>query len=505
MRLLLPILPDANQQLDAVFRAFPDLLLIVAQDKFVRDYKGGEIALFFPAEREILNKSLDELFPAEIADQFAQSILEVQQSKEARQIEYSLSPPQGKRWYEARVVSLPYQQNAILIRDITKHKDAEEKAKQQVDRMAALRSIDLAITSSLDLNLTLSILLNQVTTQLKVDAAAILLLDAHSRLLTYAASIGFRTAALHFTKLRLGEGYAGQAALERKTIYISGLNQRHTDFLRSPLFAEEGFVIYYAIPLIAKGQVLGVLEIFNRSFFPANEEWLDFMNMVAGQAAIAIDNALLFNRFERANTELLLAYEATIEGWSRALDLRDKETEGHTQRVTEMTVELARRMGISEADIRHIRRGAILHDIGKMAIPDAILFKPGPLSPEEWQIMRQHPTIAVNLLAPIPYLATSLDIPHYHHEKWDGSGYPSGLAGTQIPLAARLFAVVDVYDALTSDRPYRRAWRRNEALDYIRAQAGKHFDPQVVEAFLRAVGDFLPRPQSDATGSQNLR
>jgi putative nucleotidyltransferase with HDIG domain len=494
MKLLLPILPDASQQLDAIFRAFPDLLLILDQDRIVRDYKGEKVAPFFPAETEILNKSLEELFPAEIAMQFAHSISETRRSEDAGQIEYSLTHPKGKRWFEARIVPLPYQQSAISIRDITKYKEAEEKAKQQLDRMAALRSIDLAITSSLDLNLTLSILLNQVTTQLGVDAAAILLLDHHTRLLTYSASIGFRTTALHFTKLRLGEGYAGQAALERKTIHISGLNNRHTDFLRSPLFAREGFVIYYAIPLIAKGQVLGVLEIFNRSFFQENEEWLDFMNMVAGQAAIAIDNALLFNRVERTNTELLMAYDATIEGWSRALDLRDKETEGHTQRVTEMTVELARHMGISETDIRHIRRGAILHDIGKMAIPDAILFKPGPLSPEEWQIMHQHPDIAVQLLAPIPYLAAALDIPHYHHEKWDGSGYPTGLSGAHIPLPARLFAVVDVYDALTSNRPYRQAWSRQEALDYLRAQAGQHFDPAVVQIFLKVVGEFPPKP-----------
>ncbi|MGC8856593.1 MAG: HD domain-containing phosphohydrolase [Anaerolineae bacterium] len=503
MKLLLPILPDASQQLDAIFRAFPDFLLILDQDRIVRDYKGGEIALFFPETTEILNKPLEELFPAEIATQFSQSIQEARQSEGASQIEYFITHRKERRWFEARVVSLPYQQSAILIRDITKYKDAEEKAKRQVDRMAALRSIGLAITSSLDLKLTLSILLNQVINQLGVDAAAILLLDHHTRLLTYSASIGFRTSALHFTKLRLGEGYAGQAALERKTIHISGLNNHHTDFLRSPLFAQEGFVIYYAIPLLAKGQVLGVLEIFNRSFFQENEEWLDFMNMVAGQAAIAIDNALLFNRVERTNTELLMAYDATIEGWSRALDLRDKETEGHTQRVTEMTIVLARHMGISETDIRHIRRGAILHDIGKMAIPDAILFKPGPLSPEEWQIMRQHPNIAVNLLAPIPYLAAALDIPHYHHEKWDGSGYPTGLSGTHIPLPARLFAVVDAYDALTSNRPYRRAWSHQQALDYIRSQSGQHFDPAVVQIFLEMVGDFPPRPPSEAMESQS--
>lgn len=490
MKLLLPILPDASQQLDAIFRAFPDLLLILDPDGVIRDYKGGGFLSFFPLTNEILNKSLGDLLPPAIATQFRQNITTVHQHGETCLVEYSLSHGEKTCWFEARLVPMHHQQTAIFIRNITKYKEAEEKAKRRLDRMAALRAIDLAITASRDLNLTFSILLSQVVSQLGVDAAAILLLDKSNHLLTYAASIGFRTSALHFTKLRLGEGYAGQAALERKNIHIRGLNKRRTDFLRSPLFMEEGFVIYYAVPLIAKGEVLGVLELFHRTVLQTDEEWLDFMNMLAGQAAIAIDNALLFNRMERANTELVLAYDATIEGWSRALDLRDRETEGHTQRVTEMTVNLAQEMGISESDIRHIRRGAILHDIGKMAIPDQILFKPGPLTPEEWQIMRQHPILAVNLLKSISYLAPALDIPHYHHEKWDGSGYPVGLAGTHIPLPARLFAVVDVYDALTSNRPYRQAWSHEETVKYIYAQAGKHFDPEIVQVFLKTMEKF---------------
>jgi putative nucleotidyltransferase with HDIG domain len=171
-------------------------------------------------------------------------------------------------------------------------------------------------------------------------------------------------------------------------------------------------------------------------------------------------------------------------GWARALDLRDKETEGHSQRVTRMTVRLAQALGVPEADIVQMRRGALLHDIGKLGIPDAILQKPGPLDENEWVVMRKHPVYAYEMLAPIPFLHTALDIPYYHHEKWDGSGYPLGLAGEDIPLAARIFAVVDVWDALTNDRPYRTAWTPERALNHIQSLVGTHFDPQVVAVFV---------------------
>jgi HD-GYP domain-containing protein (c-di-GMP phosphodiesterase class II) len=195
-------------------------------------------------------------------------------------------------------------------------------------------------------------------------------------------------------------------------------------------------------------------------------------------------------RCRRSSTQLALAYDATIEGWSRAMDLRDKETEGHTRRVTELTVLLARAHGSSEEEIVHLRRGALLHDIGKMGVPDAILLKPGPLTDAEWAIMRRHPVLAYEMLLPIVYLRPALDIPYNHHEKWDGTGYPRGLKGEAIPLAARIFAVADVWDALRSDRPYRSAWPETRVREHIRALSGTHFDPRVVNAFLRI--DKLP-------------
>jgi putative nucleotidyltransferase with HDIG domain len=269
---------------------------------------------------------------------------------------------------------------------------------------------------------------------------------------------------------------------------VSDLSQ-DKEFLRSRLIGREEFVTYLGVPLVVKGEVRGVLEIFHRAPLKPTDEWLDFLNTLAGQAAIAIDNATLFTDLQKSNMNLKLAYDTTLEGWSRALDLRDHETEGHTERVAEMTVRLAREAGMNEMDVVQIRRGALLHDIGKMAIPDTILHKPGPLTTEEWEIMRQHPGRACDLLRPIEYLSPALDIPWCHHEKWDGSGYPQGLAGEQIPLAARLFAVVDVWDALRSDRPYRQGWDDDRVREYLRAEAGRHFDPQVVDLFLRAIGE----------------
>ncbi len=190
---------------------------------------------------------------------------------------------------------------------------------------------------------------------------------------------------------------------------------------------------------------------------------------------------------QRAHLDLQEAYDKTIEGWVMALDLRDRETEGHTQRVTEMTVRLARILECTDEEVVHIRRGALLHDMGKMGIPDEILQKPGPLTEDEWTVMRRHPQYAYQMLAPISYLNQALIIPYYHHERWDGSGYPHGLKGEEIPLFARLFAVVDVWDALSSNRPYRKAWYPKAVVDYLKQKAGRLYDPYIIERFLTLI------------------
>ncbi len=362
-----------------------------------------------------------------------------------------------------------------------------EKTSRQLRKTLALREIDQAIVGSVNLQRILEIVLKHVVNETGVDAAVILLNDPHEKVLKYGLGKGLQTDALQFTRLRLGDGYVGQAALAGKTIYIPNLQTRMTDLLHSPTFSLEGFVSYFGIPLIANTKIMGVLEIFHRSPFKLGKERFVFLEMLARQVAIAIDNATLYKDLEQSNLELTLAYDATIEGWSHALDLRDKETEGHTLRVTRITMDLAQLMGIGEVELFNIRRGALLHDIGKMGVPDEILLKPGKLTDEEWVIMRKHPTFAYDLLLPIAYLKPALDIPYCHHEKWDGTGYPRGLQGEQIPLAARIFAIVDVWDALISDRPYRKAWPYKKAMNYISKQAGTHFDPEVVNVFLKQV------------------
>lgn len=359
-----------------------------------------------------------------------------------------------------------------------------EKSNEHFKRVRAIDKIDQAISGSLDLNEILDVFLKEVVSLLRVDAAAVLLLNSETQDLEFVAGNGFRTNALRFTRLRLGQSHAGSAASEGRMIYIADLNKQETGFRLSPEIGHEGFITYYGVPLISKAEVVGVLEIFHRTHLAFDQDRLEFLPTLAGQAAIAIETAAMFVNLQRSNREVSRAYEKTLEGWGRALEYRDRETKGHGQRVVDWTMKIAEKMGIGDAERVHIRRGALLHDIGKMGIPDSILLKPGPLSDEEWVIMRQHPAYAYDMLQGIDYLRPALDIPYSHHERWDGSGYPLGQKGTEIPLAARIFAVVDVYDALTSDRPYKDAWSISKTLEHIKDQAGKHFDPQVVDVFL---------------------
>ena len=376
------------------------------------------------------------------------------------------------------------------IRDISDRKRVEEalreeaKIRRHLEHLTALVEIDRAINFSFDLNLSLTTLLTHVIVQLGVDAADILLFHPTSRTLEYVASRGFHGKAIEHARQALGEGYAGRAAQDRSIVHIPDLTKAHDSFLRKMLLAGEGFASYHGVPLIAKGEVMGVLEVFHRTRLERDEEWLDFLKALASQAAIAINNATLFDNLQRSNTELFQAYNATIEGWSRALELRDDETEGHTQRVAALTVKLARLFGLGDAELVQVRWGALLHDIGKMGIPDEILLKTEMLTEAEWVVMKKHPVFAYEMLSPIRYLRTALDIPYAHHEKWDGSGYPLGLKGEQIPLVARIFAVADVWDALRSNRLYRTSWSVVKVRKHLRSLSGTHFDPHVVKVCL---------------------
>ena len=363
-----------------------------------------------------------------------------------------------------------------------------ERTEEQVRRLTALRNIDAAISANFDLQVTLQLLLDHTISQLNINAADILLTESTSQDLKYFIGRGFETNLFQNSILQAGKGLPGIAIKERKTQH---LEVPYADEIcsRSAWFVEEKFNSYYCVPLIAKGETLGVLEVFNRQNLSPTQEWEDFLQALAGQAAIAIDNNNLFKDLKYSNKELALAYDTTLEGWGKALELRDKETQGHTLNVTDLTLQLAREMGVSEADLIHVYRGALLHDIGKMGIPDSILRKPGPLTKEEWSIMRQHPKFAYEMISSIPYLIPALDIPYGHHERWDGAGYPRGLKGEEIPVAARIFSIIDVWDALLSDRPYREAWEKQTVVDYIKNESGSRFDPHIIDIFLKMVGE----------------
>jgi PAS domain S-box-containing protein/putative nucleotidyltransferase with HDIG domain len=377
--------------------------------------------------------------------------------------------------------------------DVTSRRRTEEQAACRLDQLATLHAIDLMITSTQDLRVILKQFIDLVIAQFRVDAADVLLVNRYAPSLEFAVEAGFRSVGIRRSALRIGEGLAGRAALERRFIRVPDLRDPGSGFLRTHLVEGEEFVAYYAMPLVAKGIVKGVLELMHRTPLLLDREQEDFLASMASQAAIAIDNATLFDEIQRSNIDLMLAYDATLEGWARALELRDRVTERHTERVAEMTVSIARAMGVREEEIVHFRRGALLHDIGKIGIPDNILRKEGPLTDDEREIMKRHPVLAFDMLRPIAYLRPALDIPYCHHEQWDGNGYPRGLKGEHIPLAARIFALADIWDAiLSSDRTYRSPLSRRQACEHIRGLAGTHLDPKVVDMFLNMEDHYCP-------------
>jgi len=361
--------------------------------------------------------------------------------------------------------------------------DLFDQSMEQVRKLTTLRDIDSAINSSTDLRVTLSILADHAINHLKVDAVDILLYHPELQSLSFFCSAGFYSSTPPRTSIRTGEWLAGRVAINGKMVHIPDL-QEVKDFEQARFIQQENFHAYIGVPVIVKGQIKGVFEVFNRSHLSINEDWQQFLLTLAGQAAIAIDNSQLFDNLQKSNDDLKRAYDITLEGWARALELRDRETEGHTRRVTDLTMKLAQHMGIRDDELENIYRGVLLHDIGKMGVPDHILRKTGSLSDSEVAEMRKHPQYAYDLLYPIQYLRPAIDIPYCHHEHWDGSGYPRGLKGESIPLAARIFSVVDIWDALLSNRPYRDAWPREKVISYIKDISGELLDPQIVDIFL---------------------
>jgi PAS domain S-box-containing protein len=381
-----------------------------------------------------------------------------------------------------RIVKISNQVTAAII-----HKKTEEDMLVQLKRIKVLNEINRAINSNLNLNLILDLLVKRLRSQLNVDATAILLKKPFSSQFEIVADDGIEAQIMENFTVNYGHGLAGNVAVERKILVIDDLRKTDTRYDLNENLIKEGFISFIGVPLISKGNIKGVIDIFNRQPIHIDSSWMEYLEILGEQAAIAIENAQSFEEIQASNQELIAAYNATIAGWSRALDLRDKETEGHSQRVTKLTLQLAEAVGLPQEQMIQIRRGTLLHDIGKIGVPDSILHKPGPLNEEEWKVMRSHPQVAYDLLSDIDYLRGAISIPYCHHEKWDGSGYPRGLKGEEIPIEARIFSVADAWDALTNDRPYRSAWSKEKVIEYLQNQAGIAYDPQIVKIFLKQI------------------
>jgi PAS domain S-box-containing protein len=364
---------------------------------------------------------------------------------------------------------------------------SEDHTRIQFQRLKTLNEINRMINATMDLHLTMEILVKKVRSLLQVDAATIWLVDPDQQTIDLFIQEGCNNFSSMKQHIGYNHGLVGRVAMDRAILHISDLPKANAKYEFSKSILDEGFMVYVGVPLISKGELKGIMEIFMRSSFIPPEDWLDFLEMLGGQAALAIDNVQAFDALHKTNMELMTAYDAAIEGWSRALDLHDHKTAGHTKRVTEMTLKFAEAMNFSPAELVNIRRGVLLHDIGKLGIPDNILLKTEPLAPEELQIMRQHPKFAWELLSQIDYLRSALDIPYCHHENWDGSGYPRGLKGEEIPFTGRLFAVINIWDKLTCESANNSAWPREKALQYIQERSGSEFDPSIVNIFINEI------------------
>ena len=357
---------------------------------------------------------------------------------------------------------------------------------RMLQKMERLMEINIMLNSTLELAQVLDLIIAKAVEMLECEAGSILLCNKEENCLMFSASTSADSKSLAQIHIPLTDSLAGTIYSKNIPLVVNNVEQdiRHNASVAAQIHFQTHSLL--GVPMRIQDRVIGVLEALNKRDGIFTEEDVKILSAIASQAAVAIENAQLVEALQES-------YESTLEGWAAALDLRDKETEGHSQRVTLLAVQLAQEMGMSREDIAYLRQGALLHDIGKMGVPDTILHKHGPLTEQEKTIMRQHPVNAYKMLYPITHLRPALDIPYCHHEKWDGSGYPSGLKGEEIPLAARIFTVIDVWDALRSDRPYRKAWSVKKTIHYIQQQAGTSFDPQIVNRFVDSLPTILEK------------
>lgn len=375
---------------------------------------------------------------------------------------------------------------ALMLEHVRLYQQTEHRLQQ----LTMLSNIDAAIASSLDLQVTLNILVSQISMHLRADAVDVLLFNPNLQMLEYAIGRGFRGSGVRRVSLLLGEDQAGHAAMDRSVVSVVDLSSSQVVLAHPERIAGEDFVSMFAVPLIAKGQLKGVLELFFRSEVESNPDWVHFLETLARQAAVAVEDARLFNDLQRSFTDQAAACDASVEAWARLSCVVQKEPDWLLNVLSDLSLRVGRRMGLAEENIAHLHRGVLLHDVGKLVIPDIILSKESPLTADEWQTVRDHPNHAFNLLQPIAFLRPALHIPLCQYERWDGSGHPRGLKAREIPLEARIFSVVNVWTMLQCDRPGRTAVDGRQAAEFLREQAGRMFDPEAVEAFLELLPEI---------------
>jgi len=358
-----------------------------------------------------------------------------------------------------------------------KTRDLEENIKN----LEALQNIDKAISSSMELSVSLRIFLQQVVDRLAVDAAAVFLYEEELQELNLAGEIGFGFNIKNLPSQRVGEGFAGLVAGLNRTLFVPDIGQ-DSRFRGKEFYSEaDQLRSFYGIQLLTKGKMVGVMTLFHRSLLEPDFAWREFAKTLARQGAIAIDSIIHIRELEQTNLDLSLGQDEILKGWAESLEVLGVESAGHIQRTFDCSLKIARAMELKDRKIKQVRLGALLHDLGMLAVPDTVRNKTAELSEEDWQLIKKHPVLGTEIIRQIPALETAADAIRSHQEYWDGSGYPDGLSGNRIPLAARIVTAADVWDALRSPRPYRSAWSDSRAADYMRDQSGKLFDPRIVD------------------------
>jgi len=474
---------ESQEQLQAVVQTASDAIITLNKERLISYWNDAAQKMFGYSASEMIGKPMSQIIPskyrASAVDGSRQALENGSLRNQGKPLEATALNKENKE-FPVEISFANWETSAgrfvtAILRDITERKQHENE-------LQAIATVSAALRTAQNRKEMQPVILGQLSQLLKCDSVVMEIIDPVTGNSTAEAALGTWQTIIGYSQ-KVGTGLNAIIAEHRRAYLDNHISENSRIDIPGNLL--EGIIAVAGAPLLAQNQLIGFLWMGRKTEIAESEVRL--LTSVADIAANAIHRATLHEQTRKDAANLALAYGTTLEGWAHALEMRDQETEGHTRRVVQLTLDLARNFGIGEDRLEYVRRGALLHDIGKMGIPDSILLKPGTLGEREWEIMHRHPEYALQLLEPIEFLHPSLEIPYCHHEKWDGSGYPRGLSGKEIPLEARIFAIVDVWDALRSNRPYRIAWPDERIYGYLRSQAGKHFDPDVVNSFFELV------------------